>query len=147
MSRKHHRADLAPNPSSRPRRVGEAIRRDLAQPLQRIASDFGLGMVTLTAVDVSPDLRNAKLYVTQIGADVSHAKLIAILSEMGGELRNHLAHGLRLRTVPRLSFHFDESIERGARLSALIDSVTAEHGPETDDAAADDVHGSGDGTE
>ena len=127
MSRRHHRADLASSPSSRPRRVGEAIRRELAQPLQRIASDLDLGMVTLTAVDVSPDLRNAKLFVTQIGAEVSHEELIAVLNEAGGELRNHLAHNLRLRTVPRLSFQFDESVERGARLSALLDSVAAEH--------------------
>ena len=96
MSRKRHRADLASNPSSRPRRVGEAIRRELAPPLQRIASDFGLGMVTLTSVDVSSDLRNAKLFVTQIGAPVTHADLIGVLSEMAGELRNHLAHNLRL---------------------------------------------------
>jgi ribosome-binding factor A len=140
MSRKRHRADLASSPSSRPRRVGEAIRRELAPPLQRIASDFDLGMVTLTSVDVSSDLRNAKLFVTQIGAPVTHADLIGVLSQMAGELRNHLAHNLRLRTVPRLSFHFDESVERGARLSALLDSVATEHAPDDGGTASDHDH-------
>ena len=85
-----------------------------------------MGLLTVTAVDVSPDLRNAQVFVTQLGADVSHREVIAILEQLQTSLRRHLARNLRMRTTPALSFRFDESLERGARLSALLGEIKAE---------------------
>ena len=109
-----------PAPSTRPRRVAESIRRELAQPLQRIASDAGLGMLTLSDVDVSPDLRDARLFVTHLGRDLSHEEVLRRLHPHLGELRMLVGRNLRLRYTPRLSFRFDESVEQGARIDALL---------------------------
>ncbi len=109
-----------PAPRTRPRRVAEGIRRELAQPLQRIASDEGLGMLTLSAVDVSPDLRDARLFVTHLGGEVSHEEVLRRLHPHLGELRGLLGRAMRLRHTPRLSFRFDESVERGARIDSLL---------------------------
>lgn len=109
-----------PAPSTRPRRVAESIRRELAQPLQRIASDAGLGMLTLSEVDVSPDLRDARLYVTHLGGEISHDEVLRRLHPHLGELRALLGRAVRLRYTPRLSFRFDESVERGARIDSLL---------------------------
>jgi ribosome-binding factor A len=113
-------------PSTRPRRVAETIRRELAQPLQVIASDVGLGMLTLSDVDVSPDLRDARLYVTHIGRDLSHEEVLKRLQPHLGELRSQLGRNMRLRHTPRLSFHFDESVEEGARIDALLQHSATE---------------------
>ena len=80
--------------------------------------------VSFTAVEVTPDLEHAKIYfslLTGTPKDVEKA-----LGHAAGFLRTELAHRLRLRTVPRLAFHFDESIERGNRLSSLIDQAVEE---------------------
>jgi ribosome-binding factor A len=107
-------------PSSRPRRVAETIRRELAQPLQRIASEEGMGMLTLSDVDLSPDLKDARLYVTHIGRDLTHAEVLARLEPHVGELRTIIARNMRLRYTPKVSFRFDESVETGARIDALL---------------------------
>ncbi len=106
--------------SPRPLRVAELIRRALADPLQRYASEAGLGLVTLSAVDISPDLREARLYVTQLGPAFTHAAVLERLQRHMGALRARVARELRLRHVPRLSLRFDESLEKGARIDALI---------------------------
>lgn len=110
------------------------IHRELAQPMQRLAAEMGLGLLTITDVDVSPDLRNAKVFVSQMGRELAHDQVIERLKHEAGRLRTHLAHVLRMRTVPHLKFCFDESVERGARLSALIDSLHAESPPSSPDS-------------
>jgi ribosome-binding factor A len=109
--------------------VAELIRRELAQPLQRFASDAGLGLLTLSGVDVSADLREARLYVTHIGRDLSHEAVLARLQPHLGELRTLVGRNLRLRYTPRLSFRFDESVEQGVRIDALLADV--QRGSET----------------
>jgi ribosome-binding factor A len=137
MSSRHQDEWGQKAPSSRPRRVAETIRRELAQPLQRIAQDEGLGMLTLSDVDMSPDLRDARLYVTHIGRDLSHAEVLARLSRHVGELRTMIARNMRLRYTPRVSFRFDESVEQGARIDALLQTRQPE--PTADDTADDDT--------
>jgi ribosome-binding factor A len=123
-----------PREFSRARRVGEQIRRELAPVLQRVAKDQSLGFVTLTGVDVSPDLRHAKLFVTALGGRMEHSALIDALNARAGFFRQHIAKGLRLRTVPLLGFAFDESIERGARISELL-----KHPPDRDGSSDDEA--------
>jgi len=87
-------------------------------------------MVTISTVDVSPDLKNARVYVTSLGAEANNEAIIIALNEHAAQLRHGLAKALVLRSVPKLIFVFDSSIERGSYLSALIDSLTVRAGEE-----------------
>ncbi len=112
-----------PNEFSRSLRVAETIKRVLAPWLQQQAKDAGLGLVTITAVKVAPDLRQARIYVTSLGAK-SHEEIIVRLNQEKGMLRHYLSQHLRMRTVPKLTILFDESVQRGARISALLATLS-----------------------
>lgn len=116
-----------PKQFSRSRRVADLVQRELARIIQRDIGDAHLGLITISAVDVSPDLTNAKVYITSLGADSGLEKVITVLNEQASHFRHELAQILPLRGVPRLEFLFDSSIERGSRLSALIDSLSTEN--------------------
>ena len=111
---------------SRSRRVGEQIQRELAELVQRELKDPRLGMITISAVEVSRDMSVAKVYFTVLG-DESHDEKSSLqaLEHAGGFLRRELGHRMRLRSVPELRFHYDHSIEKGSRLSALINEAVA----------------------
>ena len=113
-----------PRQYGRNRRVADLIQREMAGLLQREMTDPQLGLITVSAVDVSPDLKNAKIYVTAMGGDHEPEKLIRTLNEMNRHYRHELARVLILRSVPSLRFEYDESIQRGKRLSDLIDSLS-----------------------
>ncbi len=112
-----------PKQYSRSRRVADLVKRELAVLIQREMIDSQLGMITISAADISPDLKNAKIYVTCLGGEHNPDKLIHRLNEMAGHYRYELSKLLQLRSVPRLRFAFDESIQRGRELSELIDSL------------------------
>lgn len=111
-----------PKEFSRTRRVGEQIQRDLAQLIHDEIKDPRVGMVTVNAVEVSRDLGHAKVYVTSL-EERDHEETIQALSHAAGFLRRELGRRLMLRTIPQLHFHYDESVEKGSRLSALIDEA------------------------
>ena len=107
-------------------RVNELIREELSGLIQRELKDPRLerGLTTVTEVTVSPDLRNAVVYVSHLGGDeTERAGVLAALASGSHYLHNELRHRLALRSVPELSFKFDISIERGARLAALINET------------------------
>ena len=131
--------DLSAPVSNRPRRVGEQVRRLLAQPVQACANEAGLGFITLTAVDVSPDLKQVKIFITQMGPARSQAEVLAALNDRAPAMRTHLAKTMTMRSVPRISFHYDESIARAARLETLLNAVAAEHPPADGAAPSDDA--------
>lgn len=108
---------------NRTSRVGKQIRRDLAKIIPREIT-LALGMVTISGVDVSPDLRQARVYVTIFGGDVERA--IQHLNKVAGRLRYRLAQSSTTRTTPSLQFVHDSSIEYGCNLSTLIDSLETE---------------------
>ena len=108
----------------RARRVGEQIRQELADILWREMKDPRVAGVTLTAVDVTQDMEHAKVYFSLLSG--TPEEVAKALGHAAGFLRTELAHRMRLRMVPRLTFHFDESIERGNRLSSLIDQAVEE---------------------
>ena len=112
-----------PREYGRNRRVADQVQRELAVFIQRDLGDAGLGLITVSTVDVSPDLKNARVYITVLGTNVDNAEIIDILNERAGHFRHELAKSLTMRSVPRLAFVFDSSVERGNRLSALIDSL------------------------
>ena len=110
----------------RAQKVADQIQRELSTILHRELRDPRVGMITLTAVEVSPDCAHATVYFTCL--DSSHvADATAGLRRAGGFLRTQLAKRIKLYTAPELRFVYDESIERGAHLSQLIDSVSGEH--------------------
>lgn len=92
--------------------------------LMRETKDPRIHDVTLTAVEVTPDLEQARVWFTLLRGDPDEVS--RALNHAAGYLRSELAQRLRLRTMPRLAFKFDESVERGARLVRLIDQVVAE---------------------
>lgn len=106
----------------RTRKVADLIQRELSDLLRREVRDPRVGMVTLTAVDVSPDLSHAKVFYTLL--DKAHlAETQRGLERAAGYLRSQIAHRIKLYTTPELRFAYDESVERGDRLSRLIDSA------------------------
>ena len=114
-----------PREFSRNQRVAELIRKELAVLIQRKYSTQEIGMVTLSAVSVSPDLVNARIFITCLGSDKSHEEITAFLNHRAGQLRHELSKSIISRKIPRLQFQFDESIERGQHLTSLIDSLCA----------------------
>lgn len=119
-----------PKDFDRTRRVAEQIQRELAQLIQFQMKDPRLGMVTVSSVEVSRDFSNAKVYVTVFNKDDSPKQAIEILQQAAGFLRHELGQRLRLRTIPHLHFHYDESIARGAHLSALIHTAMTKNSPQ-----------------
>ena len=113
---------------SRTQRIGDQMQRELAVLIPREVRDPRLGFVTITAVDVSRDLGHAKVFITLMGEnEAEKIKFnLAILNEAAGYLRMLLGKSMKLRSVPQLHFHFDESISRGAHLSSLIERAVAE---------------------
>lgn len=106
----------------RPQKLGDQIQRELSQLLQRELRDPRIGMVTITAVDVSPDLSHAKIFFTMLGQEHLEETTKG-LQRAAGFLRTQLARRIKIYTTPELRFQYDESVERGDRLSRLIDSV------------------------
>lgn len=111
--------------SQRARRVGDEIQRDLAGLLRTEVKDPRVGPVTITAVEVSPDLSHAKVFVTHMAGREHAGEAITALQHTAGFLRAALARRLTLYSVPQLHFAYDDSIETGMKLSQLIDDAVA----------------------
>ena len=109
-------------------RVNQLIRREISELLQRQVKDPRLGsFVAVTEVSTSPDLRYAKVFVSFMGSEGERQETLKGLEAATGFFRNKLARNLRLRRIPELSFHWDDSIERGAHLLQLIDEVSTDN--------------------
>ena len=105
-------------------RVNNLIRREISELLQSQVKDPRLGdFIAVTEVSISPDLRHAKIFVSRISSEVERQETLSVLAGASGFFHNELAKHLRLRHAPELSFQWDDSIERGAHLLQLIDSV------------------------
>jgi ribosome-binding factor A len=108
---------------SRSRRVADLIQRELAVLIQRDIQDHDLGMVTVSTIDVSPDLKNAKVFFTCIGNTVTIEQVVTRLNEHVGQFRHELSKSLILRSMPKLKFAYDYSLDRANKLTSLIDSL------------------------
>jgi len=106
----------------RPQKLGDQIQRELSDLLARQLRDPRVGMVTITSVDVSPDFSHARVFFTLLEKHQLEDTLHG-LRRAAGFLRSQLAKRIKLYTTPELRFEYDESVERGDRLSRLIDSV------------------------
>ncbi|NMP17455.1 MULTISPECIES: 30S ribosome-binding factor RbfA [unclassified Thalassotalea] len=112
---------------SRTDRVAQQIQKEIAVILQREVKDPRLGMVTVSAVEVSRDLAYAKVFVTFFHDDDSKIKdALAILNDAAGYIRSLLAKVLRARIMPQLRFEYDKSLVEGVRMTNLVNKVIAE---------------------
>ena len=106
----------------RPQRLGDLIQREVSELIRLEVRDPRVGMITITSVDVSPDLSHAKIFFTVLPEE-KLPETSKGLSRAAGYLRSQLAKRVKLYTTPELRFVYDESVERGDRLSRLIDSA------------------------
>jgi ribosome-binding factor A len=111
--------------TNRPQRVAELIKRELAVLIARELEGDLAHRVTLTDADVSRDLKNARVYFTILGGSERAAEAQRLLNHAAGFLRHELKHRIVLRSIPELRFHFDESVERGARIEQLLNQALA----------------------
>jgi ribosome-binding factor A len=107
------------------RRVNEAVREVVSARLAEGLRDPRIGFVTVTSVDTSPDLRHARVYVSVLGTEDERAATMAGLESAHGVLQQSVAGELRMKHTPTLEFVFDESIDRGMRISELLDEEGA----------------------
>ncbi len=108
---------------SRTSRIGEVIMRELAQMIQHEVSDPRVGMVTVSHVDVTSDLKYAKVFVTRLNGVESEqdvSECIAGLTNAAGFLKRGIAKRVEIRTIPELRFHYDKSLEHGFHMDELI---------------------------
>ncbi len=110
-------------PSRRQRRVSDLIQEEISELLQKKVSDPRLSFVTVTAVEVSADLRQAHIYVSTMGDQEARREMLAGLKHATGFLRHELGARLGLRYVPGLTFHLDDSLERSQRIMQLLDQL------------------------
>jgi ribosome-binding factor A len=107
--------------TDRMRRVNEAVREVVSARIAEGLRDPRIGFVTVTSVDTSPDLRQARVYVSVLGDPEERDATMAGLESAHGVLQQAVARELRLKHTPTLQFVFDESIDRGMRISELLD--------------------------
>jgi ribosome-binding factor A len=103
------------------RRVNEAVREVLSGHITEDLKDPRIGFVTVTGVETSPDLRHARVYVSVLGSDDEKEQALEGLRSSAGFLQSKVGEELRMKRTPTLEFHYDESIERGMRISKLLD--------------------------
>jgi ribosome-binding factor A len=110
--------------SRRADRVAEAIREEVATFLADGAKDPRIvGLVTVTGVDVTHDLRHAKIFVSVLGSDVEKKSTLEGLQSAAAYLRSRLGRSLRLRFAPELAFHADATVARAARIETLLEQI------------------------
>lgn len=107
-------------------RVGSQLQRDLAVLVRDEMDDPRLGMVTIHEVRVVRDLSYAKVYFTVMGGALTPRETARVLNDAAPFFRHELGRRIKIRTLPELRFIYDESIEQGERLSALIERAVAE---------------------
>lgn len=112
------------NDNRRHDRVAEGIRAEIATFLAEGVKDPRIvGLVTITAVDVTRDLRHAKVFVSVLGSDAERAATMDGLASLASHLRPHVGRALRLRLAPQIEFRFDDSVARAARIETLLAQV------------------------
>jgi len=126
-----------PRDFPRTRRVGEQLQRELAVLIRDEINDPRVGMVSVSAVEVSRDFSHAKVFISTLGKPEDAEASVQVLQGAAGYLRRLLGQRMTLRSVPQLHFKRDYSIEQGARLSSLIDAAVRGDHADNDDSDPD----------
>jgi ribosome-binding factor A len=108
---------------ARMRRVDESLREVVAATVTELA-DPRLGFVTVTGVEASSDLRSARVYVSVLGDETERDATLDALRSSHGVIQSRIASETRMKRTPTLTFHYDDTIEKGVRISHLLDDVT-----------------------
>ncbi len=124
---------------SRPDRVADQIRGELAQLLAREVHDPGIGFVTITRVQVSPDIQQARVFYTVLGDDAARKNSARALERASAFLRRQIGARLRLKRVPELKFQYDEAVAGQDRIEQLLNEIHA-----ADQQRGSDVEEAGD---
>jgi ribosome-binding factor A len=111
--------------ADRMRRVNESVRQVLSEALPEL-KDPRIGFVTVTGVETSADLRQARVYVSVLGSERKRKDTLAGLAAAHGVLQARLARELRMKRTPTLAFEYDPTVEEGVRMSKLIDELVNE---------------------
>jgi len=115
-----------PRDFPRSRRIAEQIQRELSDIIRVELKDPRVGMITITDVEMTPDNAHAKVFFTVLGQQPRIDEAATGLQHAAGYLRSELAQRIKIRVVPQLHFEYDASVERGIRLSQLIDAAVAD---------------------
>lgn len=113
---------------ARMRRINEVLREVVSAAVTSDLSDPRIGFVTVTSVETSSDLRTAKVYVSVLGDERERAATLEGLRSSSGVIQARIAAETRMRRTPTLSFHYDGTIEKGVRISKLLDDGSAPGG-------------------
>ena len=108
--------------SERMRRVNHLVREVLADGILDL-KDPRIGLVTITGVETSPDLRHARVFVSVLGSEKKRVKSLTALEAAHGVLQARLSRELRMKRTPQLAFEYDPTVERGVRMTQLIDEL------------------------
>ena len=114
--------------NERMRRVNEAVKEVVSEAVGEL-KDPRIGFVTVTGVETSPDLRHARVFVSVLGSEAKRRKTLAGLEAAHGVLQARVARELRMKRTPQLAFEYDPTVERGVRMTQLIDELA----PDADD--------------
>lgn len=128
-------------------RVEELIVREVSEILHREVKDPRIGFVTVTGAEVSPDMRQARVFVSVLGSDEERAATLKGLNSAARFIRGQFGKRVAMRVTPEIAFRFDTSIQRGARIFELLEQVKREEEPaagERDDEGAAAESSSGD---
>ena len=125
-----------PKESSRGRKIGDLIQRELAVLVQREIKDPRIGMVTINEATVSRDLAFSDIYFTVLPSENTEI-VEEVLNEASGFLRSQLAKVLSTRTTPKLRFHYDDTIESGARMNKAINNALSQDENKRDSSQTD----------
>ena len=109
----------------RMRRVNESVRQVLSESLLEL-KDPRIGFVTVTGVATSPDLSQARVYVSVLGNERKRAQTLDALAAAHGVLQSRISRELRMKRTPQLTFEYDPSVERGVRMTKLIDELAGD---------------------
>jgi len=107
------------------RRVNEAVREVVSEGVGEL-KDPRIGFVTVTGVETSPDLRHARVFVSVLGSEAKQKRTLDGLAAAHGVLQARLARQLRMKRTPQLAFEYDPTVERGVRMTQLIDELAPE---------------------
>jgi len=103
------------------RRVNELMREVIGSAITSELEDPRIGFVTVTSVDTSPDLRSAKVYVSVLGDEADREASLTGLRSSAGILQSAIASEMRIKRTPTLTFHYDDTPERGVRITKLLE--------------------------
>jgi ribosome-binding factor A len=123
MNGSNERTEVKDMSNVRAHRVGEQMKKELSDVIMRELKDPRVSFVTVTGVDVTGDLQQAKVFITVLGSDEQKEATLQALSKAKGFIRSEIGKRIRLRKTPDIVFEFDESIEYGNRIETLLSDL------------------------